>query len=110
MKMFNNKICVQTPADLTEENLTKIFQYYLRDEKVRVKIVQGDETFTGKYDGFQSEIKKWTIELEGGNVEKKQLVFIVKTTLKSQFHGFNSRLARQFFSETFWYKHALPVN
>ena len=66
---------------------------------------------------------------------KSSLSFIVKTTLTTAFHRFNSRIARQFFSginqsefsiivtwlktnqlharqffsETFWYKHALPV-
>ena len=99
---------VHTLQDLTEQNLTKIFRHYFQDDRVVVKIVKDNETFIGKNDGYQSEIKKWTAEISGGG-EKRELTFIVKTSLQSSFNKINSRLARQFFSETFWYKHALPV-
>ena len=102
---------VHTAKDLTEETLSDIFSdYYPSDasDGVDVKIRADNQTFTADDDGLQSDIKKWTVDINLGD-ENRELSFIVKTSLTSSFHKFNSRISRQFFSETFWYKHALPV-
>ena len=102
---------VHTAKDLTEETLSDIFSdYYASDasDGVDVKIRADNQTFTADDDGLQSDIKKWTVDINLGD-ENRELSFIVKTSLTSSFHKFNSRISRQFFSETFWYKHALPV-
>ena len=104
---------VHTAKDLTEETLSDIFSdYYASDasDGVDVKIRVDNQTFTAEDDGLQSDIKKWTVDISWTvGDENRELSFIVKTSLTSSFHKFNSRISRQFFSETFWYKHALPV-
>ena len=108
----NDKLCVEKMSDLTEENLSKIFRFYFRDASVKVKILSGNEKFIGDLENYQSEIARWTVRVWRGRDTDQQpadLSFIVKTSLGGGFAKFNSRITRQFFTETFWYKHALPV-
>ena len=107
--MSKVKICVQESSDLTQDNLNKIFQYYFQDNSATVTVKEGGEVFVGKNDQLQSDIKRWTVSVARKDESDVEISFIVKTTLTTSFHRFNSRIARQFFSETFWYKHALPV-
>ena len=94
--------------DLTEENLTKIFKEYFQDPQLKLKVVSGKKNFLSQNDQFQSDIKKWELLITRDGQEK-QISFIAKTTAESSFQKFNTRIARQFFTETFWYKYAFPV-
>ena len=102
------RIKVEKSSDLTQENLTKIFQHYFQDKNLSLEILTGKQNFLGQNDQFQSDIKKWEINIIR-NGEKKKLSFIAKTTTGEPFQQFNTRITRQFFTETFWYKFAFPI-
>ena len=102
------KLKVERISDLTQENLNKIFQHYFQDKTLSVEILKGHQNFLGQNDQFQSDIKKWEVNIIRQG-EKKNLSFIVKTTTDSSFQQFNTRISRQFFTETFWYKFAFPT-
>ena len=57
------KICVEKMSDLNDENLSKIFQFSLRDASVKVKILSGNDKFIGEQDNYQSEIAKWSVRV-----------------------------------------------
>jgi len=97
-----------TPEDLTHENLTRVFQEYFQDKNLTMTVLTSQNEFLGQNDQFQSDIKKWEVEILSCG-EKKSLSFIVKTTVGNAFHKFNTRITRQFFTEIFWYKFAFPV-
>ena len=105
------RICVERPSDLTEENLTKIFRHFFKEPSLKVELLseKKNEKFIGDLDNFQSEINKWTVRIVREGQTPTNLSFIMKTTGGSKLQKFNSRVQRQFFSECFWYKHALPV-
>ena len=104
--MDNNLDKIEKISDLTEINLAKIFQKYFKDKSISVEIVKGQHNFLGKNDQFQSEIKKWEVNIVT-NGQGKKLTFIAKSTPDSKFQQWCTRLTRQFFTETFWYKYAL---
>ena len=99
---------VEKISDLTEENLTKIFQEFFKDKTLSLEILKGQHDFLGKNDQFQSDIKKWEVKIKK-NGEERKLSFIAKTTTELTLQRWSTRLTRQFFTETFWYKYALPV-
>ena len=102
------RIKVEKISDLTHGNLTKIFQHYFKDKNLTLIIKEGQQDFLGQNDQFQSEIKKWVVNIKR-NGETKEMSFIAKTTTDKPFQQFNTRISRQFFTETFWYKFAFPV-
>ena len=100
---------VERISDLTPGNLTKIFQHYFRDKNLALEITKDSHDFLGQNDQFQSEIKRWEVRVQSSNGTTQNVSFIAKTTVEKGMQQFNTRITRQFFTETFWYKYAMPV-
>ena len=91
--------------DLTEENLTNVFQEHFDSKAISVTVKEAAKEFTGINDQFQSEIRKLqvTVRRDKGEEEEEEMSLVVKTTPKTAMQRFSHRVARPFLSEVMWY-------
>ena len=91
--------------DLTEKNLTSVFQEHFNSKALSVSVKENAREFAGLNDQFQSEIRKLLLKMKSDECEKKEEVMsmVVKTTPRTAFQRFTQRLARPFLSEVMWY-------
>ena len=95
--------------DLTEENLTSVFQEHFDSKALSVSVKEGAREFTGLNDQFQSEIRKLKVKVkrdkgeEEEEEEEEAMSLVVKTTPRTAFQRFTQRVARPFLSEVMWY-------
>ena len=89
--------------DLTEENLTSVFQEHFDSKALSVSVKEGAREFTGLNDQFQSEIRKLKVKVKRDKGEEEEMSLVVKTTPRTAFQRFTQRVARPFLSEVMWY-------
>ena len=93
--------------DLTEENLTNVFQEHFDSKALSVSVKEGAREFTGLNDQFQSEIRKLKVKVKRDKGEEEEdeeeMRLVVKTTPRTAFQRFTQRVARPFLSEVMWY-------
>ena len=91
--------------DLTEENLTNVFQEHFDSKAISVTVKEGAKEFTGINDQFQSEIRKLQLKVrrDKGEEEEEEMSLVVKTTPRTALQRFSHRVARPFLSEVMWY-------
>ena len=89
--------------DLTEENLTNVFQEHFESKTISVTVKEGAKEFTGINDQFQSEIRKLQVKVRRDKGEEEEMSLVVKTTPRTALQRFSHRVARPFLSEVMWY-------
>ena len=90
--------------DLTEENLTNVFQEHFDSKALSVGVKEDAREFTGVNDQFQSEIRKLLLKVKRDKEEEEEEVsVVVKTTPRTAFQRAIQRVARPFLSEVRWY-------
>ena len=95
--------------DLTEENLTNVFQEHFDSKLVSVTVKEKAREFAGVNDQFQSDIRKLGIKISRNRGEDEEMSVVVKTTPRTAAQRFSQRVARPFLSEVMWYSQALPA-
>ena len=95
--------------DLTEENLTNVFQEHFDSKLVSVTVKEKAREFAGVNDQFQSDIRKLGIKISRNRGEDEEMSVVVKTTPRAAAQRFSQRVARPFLSEVMWYSQALPA-
>ena len=95
--------------DLTEENLTNVFQEHFDSKLVSVTVKEKPREFAGVNDQFQSDIRKLGIKISRNRGEDEEMSVVVKTTPRTAAQRFSQRVARPFLSEVMWYSQALPA-
>ena len=95
--------------DLTEENLTNVFQEHFDSKLVSVTVKEKAREFAGINDQFQSDIRKLGIKISRNRGEDEEMSVVVKTTPRAAAQRFSQRVARPFLSEVMWYSQALPA-
>ena len=106
--MVQPRACVTDFSHLTRENLTTIFQHYYRSPSLGLTVLSEGKRFTGLNDQFQSEIEKWLVKVWEVGGQEREVSLVAKTVAPTNFQKWGQRLTRQFFTEVFWYKYALP--
>ena len=98
--------------DLTEKNLTIIFQEHFNSKALSVSVKEDAREFAGLNDQFQSEIRKLLLKMKSDECEKEEEVMsvVVKMTPRTAFQRFTQRVARPFLSEVMWYCQAQAWN
>ena len=94
--------------DLTEENLTKVFQEHFDSRDLSVTVKEGAREFTGINDHLMSEVRKLKLKLKGAGEQDEELCLVVKTTPQKGFLRFIHRAYRPLLSEVIWYRQAWP--
>ena len=93
--------------DLTEENLTNVFQEHFDSKALSVGVKEDAREFTGVNDQFQSEIRKLLLKVKRDkDKEEEEVSVVVKTTPRTAFQRAIQRIARPFLSEVMWYSQA----
>ena len=91
--------------DLTEVNLTNVFQEHFDSKALSVGVKEDAREFTGVNDQFQSEIRKLLLKVkrDKDKEEEEEVSVVVKTTPRTAFQRAIQRIARPFLSEVMWY-------
>ena len=94
--------------DLTEENLTKVFQEHFDSRDLSVTVKEGAREFTGVNDHLMSDVRKLKLKMKGAGEQDEELSLVVKTTPQKGFLRFIHCAYRPLLSEVMWYRQALP--
>ena len=71
--------------DLTEENLTKVFQEHFDSRDLSVTVKEGAREFTGINDHLMSDVRKLKLKMKGAGEQDEELGLVVKTTPQEGF-------------------------
>ena len=95
--------------DLTEENLTKVFQEHFDSRAISVTVKEDAKEFTGVNDNFASDVRKLKLKVKGTGEQDEELSVVVKTTPRSKHQRLLQRTWRPLLLEVMWYCRALPA-